>query len=217
MLFLYLGNAVLGGISVLVQLAWTSVMGHFLLAMALVAVALTLHKRAGEPAARHVCVVSRAAWALSGAVYALTVWVLVMGTLVTAAGPHGGDADANRLSIPIPDLARVHAISVDVLVGLVLVLVVVLVRERAPRRVLTSVSVALGAMVAQGVLGYVQYAQGIPELLVGFHVAGAVLVFGSVHWLLLELYEPVPDPVPDPAAPAEDAVAPERSTVGVPR
>ena len=47
-------------------------------------------------------------------------------------------------------------------------------------------------MVAQGVLGYVQYAQGIPELLVGFHVAGAVLVFGSVQLeLVLELYEPV--------------------------
>ena len=46
-------------------------------------------------------------------------------------------------------------------------------------------------MVAQGILGYVQYAQGIPELLVGFHVAGAVLVFGSVQWLQFELRVPV--------------------------
>ena len=152
-----------------------------------------------------------------GVVYALTIWVLVLGTLVTAAGPHGGDADAKRLSIPIPDLARVHAISVDMLVVLVLVLVVVLVRERAPRRVLTTVSVALGAMVAQGILGYVQYARGIPELLVGFHVAGAVLVFGSVHWLLLELHVPVRDAAPDPAAPAVAAGSrPDDATVGVP-
>ena len=49
MLVLYLGNAVLGGISVLVKLAWVSVMGHFLLAIALVAVALMIHKRASEP------------------------------------------------------------------------------------------------------------------------------------------------------------------------
>jgi cytochrome c oxidase assembly protein subunit 15 len=125
--------------------------------------------------------------------------VLITGTLVTAAGPHGGDVEAKRLSIPIPDLARIHAASVDTLIVLVLVLVVVLVRERAPQRVLTSVSVALAAMVAQGILGYVQYARGIPELLVGFHVAGAVLVFGSVHWLLLEMYVPeaaVRPPVP---------------------
>ena len=73
----------------------------------------------------------------SGVVYVLTVWVLVMGTLVTAAGPHGGDAEAKRLSSPIPDLARVHAISVDVLVGLVLVSWWCSYDERAPRRVLT--------------------------------------------------------------------------------
>ena len=48
MLVLYLGNAVLGGISVLVKLAWVSVMGHFLLAIALVGVALTMHKRAAN-------------------------------------------------------------------------------------------------------------------------------------------------------------------------
>jgi heme a synthase len=81
---------------------------------------------------------------------------------------------------------------------LVLALVAVLIRERAPRRVLATVSVALLAMVAQGILGYVQYARGIPELLVGFHVAGAVLVFGSVHWLWLELRAPVAEAaIPD--------------------
>jgi heme a synthase len=190
MLALYLANAILGGISVMVKLAWVSVMGHFLLAIALVGVALTLHKRAGEPDAPRILAVSRRARSLALVVFACTIWVLVMGTLVTAAGPHGGDAEAKRLSIPIPDLARVHAISVDVLVLLVLVLVMVLVRERAPRAVLTTVSVVLTAMIAQGVLGYVQYFQGIPELLVGFHVAGAVLVFGSVQWLLLEMRVP---------------------------
>src|SRR3954452_3962141 len=46
---LFWGEAVLGGIAVLVDLAWVSVMGHFLLAIALVEVALTIHHRAGEP------------------------------------------------------------------------------------------------------------------------------------------------------------------------
>jgi heme a synthase len=191
MLALYLANAVLGGISVIVKLAWVTVMGHFLLAIALVAVALTMHKRAAEPEGRRIPVVSTRVMQLARAIYAGTIWVLVMGTLVTAAGPHGGDLEARRLSIPIPDLARVHAVSVDVLVGLVLVLVVVLVRERAPRRVLATVSIALIVMIAQGILGYVQYFKGIPELLVGFHVAGAVTVFGTVQWLLLEMRLPL--------------------------
>jgi cytochrome c oxidase assembly protein subunit 15 len=42
-------------------------------------------------------------------------------------------------------------------------------------------------MVAQGVLGYVQYFNRIPPLLVGFHVFGAVCVFICVQQLLLEL------------------------------
>jgi cytochrome c oxidase assembly protein subunit 15 len=210
MLVLYLGNAVLGGVSVLVKLAWVSVMGHFLLAIALVAVALIIHKRAAEPDGPRAYVVSTRVRVLARVVYALTVWVLVLGTLVTAAGPHGGDIEAKRLSWQITDLARTHAISVDILVGLVVVLVVLVIRDRAPRRVLSSVSVVLASMVAQGILGYVQYAQGIPELLVGFHVAGAVLVFGSVQWLQLELREPVaasdrraaPGPEPGAAAAA---------------
>ncbi len=192
---LFLSNAVVGGISVKVKLAWVSVMGHFLLALALVAVALVMHKRAAEDdAPRRPIVAVRTLW-LARAIYALTIWVLVAGTLVTAAGPHGGDIEAKRLNWPIADAARVHAVSVDILVVLVLVLVVALVRSRAPRPVLTAASAVLAAMVAQGVLGYVQYFEAIPAVLVGFHVFGAVLVFGTVQQLQLEMRAPVPGDV----------------------
>ena len=191
MLVLYLGNAVLGGISVLVKLAWVSVMSHFLLAIALVAVALTFHKRAGEPDghARAGRVAPRAAPRARG------VRADDLGARHghprhrgrPARGRRGGEAaqhpDPGSRAHPRglgrhPDRARAGARRGA--------------RPRActPARVLTSVSVALAAMVAQGILGYVQYARGIPELLVGFHVAGAVLVFGSVHWLLLEMHVP---------------------------
>jgi hypothetical protein len=51
-------------------------------------------------------------------------------------------------------------------------------------------------MAAQGVLGYVQYYEEIPALLVGFHVFGAVLVFICVQQLLLELRVPLAvDPI----------------------
>jgi cytochrome c oxidase assembly protein subunit 15 len=191
MLALFLGNAVLGGISVMVKLAWVSVMGHFLLAIALVGVALDTYKRAGEPQGPRAPIVPRSTVVVARLVYVLTAWVLVAGTLLTAAGPHGGDREAERLDWAIGDVARVHAVSVDVLVALVLVFVVALVRHGAPRPVLLTASAALAVMTAQGVLGYVQYFNAIPELLVGFHVVGAVLVFGTVQWLQLTLREPV--------------------------
>ena len=210
LLGLFLCEAVVGGLSVQLQLAWFSVMSHFLLALALVSVALQLHQRVREPAGPRVPIVGPEARGLVRIVYAWTIGVLILGTLVTAAGPHGGDRDAKRLAIPITDLARTHAVAVDLLVILTLVTAVVLVRTGAPRPVLTNVSFAIGAMAAQGVLGYVQYAEAVPAVLVGFHVFGAVLVFAAVQQLALSITAPavirgnedrsVPDDLRVPAA-----------------
>jgi heme a synthase len=185
-------QAVLGGIAVKVKLAPVSVMGHFLASIALVGVALVLHHRAALPErpTRMVPVVPDSTRLLARAVFVLTIWVLVAGTLVTAAGPHGGDASAKRLSWPIPDAARLHAVSVDVLLLCVLVLAWRLFHDHAPRRALSTVSVYLLVGCAQAALGYIQYLNAIPVLLVGFHVAGAVLVFSAAMQLQLELTVP---------------------------
>jgi Uncharacterized protein required for cytochrome oxidase assembly len=185
-------QAVLGGIAVKVKLAPVSVIGHFLASIVLVGVALVLHHRAAAPErpARMVPVVSGSTRLLARAVFVLTIWVLVAGTLVTAAGPHGGDASAKRLSWPIPDAARLHGVSVDVLLVCVLILGLRLQHDRAPRRALTIVSLFLLAGCAQAALGYIQYLNAIPVLLVGFHVAGAVLVFSAAMQLQLELTVP---------------------------
>ena len=171
MLGLFLGEAVLGGISVLVKLAWVSVMSHFLLAIALVTVALPIHKRASEPdgprvsgrrpaAVRSSCASSTSS--RSGC------WC--SGTLVTAAGPHGGDVEAKRLSWPDHrSRARARA-SVDVLVVLVLVLVVV---ARARSRAAPRAHDAVGRARRDGRAGHPRLRavlQGVPALLVGFHV-----------------------------------------------
>jgi cytochrome c oxidase assembly protein subunit 15 len=185
-------QAVLGGISVKVKLAPVSVMSHFLASIVLVGVALVLHHRAAVPErpARMVPVVSDPTRWLARAVFVLTVWVLIAGTLVTAAGPHGGDASAKRLSWPIPDAARLHGSSVDILLVLIVVLAWRLQRDRAPRRVLTIVSVYLAIACAQAALGYIQYLNAIPVVLVEFHILGAVLVFSAALQLQLELTVP---------------------------
>jgi heme a synthase len=188
-------QAVLGGISVKVKLAPVSVMGHFLASIVLVGIALLLHHRAALPErpSRMVSAVSDSTRLLARAVFVLTIWVLIAGTLVTAAGPHGGDAEAKRLAWPIPDAARVHGISVDILLVCVLILAWRLLHDRAPRRALTAVSAFLFLGCAQAALGYIQYFNAIPPLLVGFHVAGAVLVFSAAMQLQLELWVPAPE------------------------
>jgi heme a synthase len=188
---LFWSEAILGGISVEVQLAWFSVMSHFLLALGLVSVALRMRQRAGEPEGPRYPIVAPAALLAVRIVYVWTIAVVIAGTLVTAAGPHGGDRDARRLTWPIADVARVHGVLVDLLVVITLITVYVLVKSRAPRTVLATASLALAAMVAQGILGYVQYFEAIPAVLVGFHVFGAVIVFAAVQQLDLSVRAPI--------------------------
>jgi heme a synthase len=166
------------------------VLSHFLLALALVSVALRMRRRAREAEGPRAPIVTPVARRAVTVLFGWTIAAVIAGTFVTAAGPHGGDREARRLTWPIVDVARVHGALVDVLVVLALLTVSVLVRTRAPQRVLGTASIALAAMIAQGVLGYVQYFKAIPPVLVGFHVFGAVLVFAAVQQLALAVHEP---------------------------
>src|SRR3954454_6388942 len=85
-----LGQAVMGGLTVLYGLAPGWVIGHFLLSMALLVAALTLAWRATyEPGERLPAVDRVAVWSVR-ALLVPGVLTLAAGTLATAAGPHAG-------------------------------------------------------------------------------------------------------------------------------
>ena len=183
---------VLGGITVLLELTPPAVMGHFLLSMALVADAVVLHHRAAEPDGgqrRPDVPVStrRLGWAL----VALTGLVLLVGTAVTGTGPHGGDPDVERLPYAIREVVRLHSGLAWVLTAVLLVLMVRIRRG----------GLVLAAVAAQITIGYIQYFNGVPEVLVGLHVLGATLVWITVLQLHLSLWvvEPAAAPNAEPA------------------
>ena len=113
-------------------------------------------------------------------------WVLVNGTLVTGSGPHGGDENAERLSFDIADVARLHSISVIVFCVLVLGIFWMLFRSswRLPEEALKPMYVLMVVIAVQGFIGYLQYFNDVPELLVGLHVLGAI----SVWWATLHAH-----------------------------
>ena len=53
--------------------------------------------------------VSQASQRLTWLVFGVTSVAIVTGTVVTGAGPHAGDENAERLDIAIPTAARLHA------------------------------------------------------------------------------------------------------------
>src|SRR4051794_33411196 len=86
-----IGQIVLGGITVLVDLNPFAVASHMLLSQAIVACAVVLVRRAGEPDGRRRPVVSTTTRRLTWALTMVTGAAIVAGTVVTGAGPHAGD------------------------------------------------------------------------------------------------------------------------------
>ncbi len=60
----------------------------------------------------------------------------------------------------------------------------------AAGRPVLAVGVLLGVELAQGTVGFVQYATDLPVALVGLHLLGAALVSACVTWALLEVRHP---------------------------
>ena len=112
--------------------------------------------------------------ALVTAQVALTFVVIVLGTLVTGSGPHAGDWQAPRLDIDSRAISWLHADAVIALLGVTLALFVLSDLSPITKKRIKYLFVAI---LIQGLIGYVQYVLGLPELLVAAHLVGSTLVW----------------------------------------
>ncbi len=172
-------QAVWGGVVVRTQLSWWAVAPHMLISLVLLffAIAVVVGLREGDGPARPLV----APWlrVLTAVQVVVLAALCLVGTLVTAAGPHGGDAKTTRLDAPIPTLAHAHETLMFTFLSLAVVLLAGLLITKAARRVLTAMFVVVALTLAQGTLGIVQYALAIPAGLVVLHVLGAVCVVAA--------------------------------------
>ncbi len=176
-----IGQIVLGGLTVLFDLDPRLVMSHFLLSMLILADAVVLHHRAGQPDdGTPRLVVSADLRRLGRLVVGAAALTIFLGTVLTGSGPHGGDEDVERLGLFVPDVARVHGISMMIFLALVLVTLWRLRRDGAPPDLLRRGEILLAVLVAQAAVGYVQYFTGVPVLLVGVHILGATVLWATV-------------------------------------
>jgi cytochrome c oxidase assembly protein subunit 15 len=201
-----LGEAVLGAFVVYSKLNAYVVLVHFMVGMALLAVAVVLTLRAGHRSGRGVPLVTPGAVGLARALVGLIVIVLAAGAATTGAGPHAGGKGAKRIPIGLEDMTRIHAEIVLASAALLLVLLWVLWRTNAPAVVQRSGQVLLAVMVAQGFIGYTQFFTHLPAALVGIHVFGAAMVWSTVLWFHHGLSEHGPESV-EPSRPGDDEAA----------
>jgi cytochrome c oxidase assembly protein subunit 15 len=171
---------VLGGLTVLFKLRPPFVMAHFLLSMLLLADAVVLHHRAGQPDdGTRRAVVPRELVLMGRVVVVCAAVAIFLGTVVTGSGPHGGDEHVERLPFLVPDVARAHGTSVMLFLVVTLLTIWRLHRAGAPASLMRAAELLVAVTVAQAAVGYVQYFTGVPVILVGIHIAGAAAVWSA--------------------------------------
>ncbi|MEV5796201.1 COX15/CtaA family protein [Streptomyces collinus] len=199
-----MGNAVLGGIVVLVGLNPYTVAAHFLLSSALIAVATVMWQRTREGDGAPRPLVGKAVQQLVWFLVAASTLLIAVGTVVTGSGPHAGDSkEVARIPIDWETVSKLHAVLAWIMVTLTFALWFVLKAVDAPRGPLGRTRELFLILLAQGVIGYVQYFTHLPEILVGLHMLGSCLVWIGVLRVLLSLRERPEDALDLPGPSAE--------------
>ncbi|MEU0847313.1 COX15/CtaA family protein [Streptomyces flaveolus] len=188
--WIVMGNAILGGIVVLVGLNPYTVAAHFLLSTALIAVATVMWQRTREGDAAPRPLVGKAVEQLVWVLLVVSVLLIAAGTVVTGAGPHAGDSsDVPRMPVDWETVTKGHAVLAWIVVTLTFALWFVLKAVDAPKGPLARTRDLFLILLAQGVIGYVQYFTDLPEVLVGLHMFGSCLVWIGTLRVLLSLRE----------------------------
>ncbi len=182
-------QAVLGGITVLTGLHPAVVAGHFLVSIGIIAGVTILVDRAHDPGDQPVVpLVHGIVRGLASGLIVLAFVIITLGTVVTGSGPNSGDADVStRFGIDQRMAAWMHADTVFLFVGLLIGLLVALHLVDAPQKALRRAWILAGLTVANGSLGYLQLATGLPWLVVGMHMLLACLVWVTVIRLRLAM------------------------------
>jgi cytochrome c oxidase assembly protein subunit 15 len=180
-------QALLGGLTVLTHLNPWLVALHFLLSVAIIAIAFTLWWRVAGPRTTGAAIsIQRAASALA----LLTVAVLAIGTVVTGSGPHAGDVNTSgkvrRTGLDVGSMSQLHADVVMLLIGATIGFALLARAAGASARLQRAVRILLAIELSQGLVGFVQYFSHVPAALVGVHMLGACLVWLAALLVLAE-------------------------------
>lgn len=194
--FLVLAQGILGGITVVLDLHPLIVMGHFLLSLAALALAIVVLLGA-DRLVRPRPAPDLPRWLpLAGlALLPVALVVVVTGAFVTAAGPHSGGDDIERIG-NLEDAIYVHVRATAIFGVGFLVVLAALFRQRSRGLESTVAAGLLVVLLLQMVVGEIQWRSQLPWWLVLIHVVLATAVWCGVVGLAALLR-------PDVAAPRE--------------
>ena len=187
-------QAVIGGITVWTDLNPWVVSLHFIVSAIMVSVATFLAHRIGaERRARltdnHPLRIqdgqsNRLMRISATLIYAAGWVVLIVGTVVTGSGPHGGDPTAPRHDFDQLLVTRMHAAPVYLMTIVAIVMAVMMYRMDTSQRQRRAVWTLIAVIIFQALVGFYQHLNGLPILVVGLHMVGTGLVTWAMTLVL---------------------------------
>ncbi|MEA2429131.1 MAG: heme a synthase [Thermoleophilaceae bacterium] len=184
-----IAQAVLGALVVKYHLKPQLVIGHFILSMMLLDASFALAWCSRyEPGERRPSRDRLGVWSVR-ALVPIGQLTILLGTITTASGPHPG-SNGNQIvqrftfrgSETLRWMVERHGL-LAVIFGVAAVATwLILRRDGGDRRALRPVTVLIGLLAAQGLVGIVQYAAKLPAEIVWVHIALATLTWLSVLW-----------------------------------
>ncbi len=173
-------QAVIGGLSVLTTLNPWVVGLHMVVSVALIVLCVLMVHDAfdvGPVEARPL--IRRLVLLASG----LGLLAVLLGIVVTGAGPNSGDGGAARSGLDPLWTARIHSLTVWAVVATTVVLLWLVRRDPSVRR---AAVLLLVVELLQGAVGYAQYFLGLPPALVALHMLGTAsfaAALANLWWL----------------------------------
>jgi cytochrome c oxidase assembly protein subunit 15 len=183
-----IAQALLGGLTVLTGLNSWVVGAHFLVSGVLISIAAVLVWRVYSPGHTPISYTAvRLAWPIF-----LVGWVaVIIGVIVTGAGPHAGDANTPRNGLDLEIWQHYHSYPAYLMTALIAwALIAAWIPLRAAgftNPAVRSLGILMAVALSQAVLGIVQSNLAVPALLAGVHVFGAAVIISLLTFQLLAL------------------------------
>ena len=181
-------QALLGGVTVLTGLNSWVVGSHFLVSGILISIASVLVWRVYLPKHEQI---SYKAVLLAWPILIVGWATVIVGVVVTGAGPHAGDTATPRNGFDLETWQHYHSWPAYVMTALTLVALVLVWRSLADNHLQNPAVKSLGLLlvvaILQAVLGVIQSNTGVPALLAGVHMLGASLIISLLTLQLLAL------------------------------
>ncbi|MFM6979832.1 MAG: COX15/CtaA family protein [Micrococcales bacterium] len=176
-------QAVLGGFTVLFKLSPWLVGAHFVVSAVMIAIASILVWRFYAPTT----VIPQTAYVWATAISVMGWIAVLIGVLVTGAGPHSGDAETLRNGLDLEVWQHYHSYPAYLLMIFTLIQLIQLLRaDRKVSELATRITLGLLiAEAAQAVIGVAQARLGVPPLLVGIHMLGASILISMITFNFL--------------------------------